>query len=274
MSDKTVVITGCSSGIGRATAEAFADSEWVVYATARDPDDIDDLAERGCKTATLDVTDDEDIERVIDRIDDDTGRVDCLVNNAGFAQPGPLEDISVGRLHRQFDVNVYGPHRMTRAVLPLMRLREDGTIINISSVYGRFSTPGAGPYSATKHAIESLSDALRAEVEGFGIDVVLIEPGPVDTDLYDRAEEELDALPRSSEYDWVYKTAADSIETLPALPFAAEPEDVGTLIHDVACLSNPDARYPVDQISKLILYTRFFPDRIRDMVFGLARRLA
>ena len=275
MSDKTVLITGCSSGIGRATAKTFvAEGEWVVYATARDTADIAHLAELGCETAQLDVTDDEDIERVIEQIDGHTGRVDCLVNNAGFAQCGPLEDVSVGRLHRQFDVNVYGPHRLTRAVLPLMRLREEGTIINVSSVYGRLSMPGVGPYSASKFAVEALSDALRGEVDGFGIDVVLIEPGPVDTNLWNRIEHEVDGLSQSSEYEWVYETVADSSTTFPALPLALEPEDVAAAIHDAAVVSNPKTRYPIGPIAKFAIYGSFLPDRVHDAVFRLVRRFA
>jgi NAD(P)-dependent dehydrogenase (short-subunit alcohol dehydrogenase family) len=150
MTDRTALITGCSSGIGRATAEAFLDEDWVVYATSRDTDDIADLAEQGCETASLDVTVDADIERVFDRIDEDTGRIDCLVNNAGYGQYGPLEDIPVTHLRRQFDVNVYGPHRLTRAALPMMRAQEDGSIINVSSVAGRVAIPGGGAYSASK----------------------------------------------------------------------------------------------------------------------------
>ena len=274
MSDRTALITGCSSGIGRATAESFADSEWVVYATARDTDDIADLAERGCETAQLDVTNDEDVAAVIERIDDHTGRVDCLVNNAGFGQYGPLEDVPVGRLHRQFDVNVYGPHRLTRAVLPLMRLREDGTIINVSSVYGRLSMPGTGPYSASKFALEAMSDALRAEVDDLGIDVVVIEPGIVETDFQGRMGAEIDGLSHSDSYEWLYEMLDDAITTAGSLPFAIESEEVATAIHDVACLSDPNPRYPVGTMAKVLVYTEFLPDRLRDRIYRVMRRVA
>ena len=144
MQDKTVLITGSSSGIGRATAAAFLDEDWTVHATARDTADIEDLAEAGCETHELDVTDDEDVADVVDRVVDADGRIDCLVNNAGFGQFGPLEDVPVEDLHAQFDVNVYGPHRMARAVLPHMREQGEGTIVNLSSVSGRVATPGMG----------------------------------------------------------------------------------------------------------------------------------
>jgi NAD(P)-dependent dehydrogenase (short-subunit alcohol dehydrogenase family) len=191
MSDETVLITGSSSGIGRATAELFAEEEWVVYATARDEADLAELAERGCETTELDVTRAADVGRVVDRIDDEQGRLDCLVNNAGYGQYGPLEDVPAGELARQFDVNVYGPHRLTRAALPHMREAEDGTIVNVSSVSGRIAVPGSGVYSASKFALEAMSDALRGEVEDFGVDVVLVEPGPVATAFGERSEAEL-----------------------------------------------------------------------------------
>ena len=140
---KTALITGTSSGIGRATAAAFLRRDWTVYATARNTDDVADLAEAGCETAELDVTSGADVERVVERVIEETGRIDCLVNNAGYAQYGPVEDVPPDVLHDQFDVNVYGPHRLTRAVLPHMRERRTGTVVNVSSVQGRVSGAGA-----------------------------------------------------------------------------------------------------------------------------------
>jgi len=273
MTDRTVLITGCSSGIGRATAEAFLDEDWTVYATSRDTDDIADLAEQGCETASLDVTVDADIERVLDRIDGDTGRVDCLVNNAGYGQYGPLEDIPVTRLRSQFDVNVYGPHRLTRAVLPMMRAQEEGTIVNVSSVVGRVAIPGSGAYSASKFALEAMSDALRAEVERFGVDVVLVEPGLVDTEFNDRMADELDDLPKSGAYDWLYDTTEEFRTTLDSVPVSADPETVATTIHDIACMSDPDARYPVGTGGKLLPYAQYLPDSVRDSVVRVVRKV-
>ena len=273
MSDRTVLITGCSSGIGRATAEAFAESEWVVYATSREADDIADLAEQGCETASLDVTVDADIERVVERIGDDTGRVDCLVNNAGYGQYGPLEDVPVGRLHRQFDVNVYGPHRLMRAVLPMMRDREDGTIVNVSSAAGQVALPGGSAYSASKFALEAMSDALRSEVDRFGIDVVLVEPGLVETAFSDRMAEELEALPRTEAYDPLYETLEEFQVAMRSAPFPSEPDRVATTIHDVACMSDPDARYPIGPTGKFLLYSRYLPDRVRDGLFRTILRV-
>ncbi|MGM0716525.1 MAG: SDR family NAD(P)-dependent oxidoreductase, partial [Halobacteriota archaeon] len=125
MSNRTVLITGCSSGIGRAAAYAFLDEEWQVYATARNPADIETLGDAGCDIGTIDVRSDEDVTRVVDRIIDEEGRLDAVVNNAGYGQHGPLEDIDDELFEKQFDVNVFGPHRLVRAALPHMRERGD-----------------------------------------------------------------------------------------------------------------------------------------------------
>jgi NAD(P)-dependent dehydrogenase (short-subunit alcohol dehydrogenase family) len=272
MTDETVLITGVSSGIGRATARLFAEEGWTVYATAREESDLDGL---DCRTDTLDVTSGEDIDRVTDRVVEETGRIDCLVNNAGYGQYGPLEDIPTDELHRQFDANVYGPHRLVRATLPHMRDREEGTIVNVSSVAGRISSPGSGAYSASKFALEAMSDALRGEVAAFGIDVVLIEPGPVETDFRGRVTDELDdGLERRPDYEWVYDIIEDAGLLAGGAPLAVEPEAVASVIHDAASVTDPDPRYPVGRAAKYALYARFLPDRARDAVYRLLARLA
>ncbi|MFB6134139.1 MAG: SDR family oxidoreductase, partial [Halanaeroarchaeum sp.] len=172
--ERTVLITGCSSGIGRATAQAYLDEDWTVYATARNEADLGALDEMGAKTRELDVTKPAQCRAVVDEVVDEQGRLDVLVNNAGYAQFGPLEDVPPRDLHAQFDVNVYGPHRLIRAALPHLRGAGEGTIVNISSVTGRIATPGMGAYAGSKFAIEAMSDALRAEVAQFGIDVVVV----------------------------------------------------------------------------------------------------
>jgi len=272
---KTVLITGCSSGIGRATALAFLDEEWEVYATARNPADIETLGDRGCDISTLDVTDDEDVERVVSRIVDEHGRIDCLVNNAGYAQFGPVEDVPVDRVHDQFDVNVYGPHRLIRAVLPHMREQEEGTIVNVSSVAGRLAIPGGGVYCASKFALEAMSDALRVEVEEHGVDVVLIEPGPVDTQFDQRAAEEVDGgLDRSAAYDSFYKAFDDSQAVSGGGFWEETPERVAEDVLNAASATKPAARYPVGTVARVGVLARFVPDSLRDKAFGLVRKLS
>jgi NAD(P)-dependent dehydrogenase (short-subunit alcohol dehydrogenase family) len=142
-----VFITGCSSGIGRATARVFERKGWRVWATARDPNDIEALAAAGCRTAALDVTDDDEIRGVIDEIDERDGGLDCLINNASYGQTGAIEDVPLDRIHAQFDVNVYGPVRLVQAALPLLRARDGGTIVNVSSFLGRMVFPFRGAYA-------------------------------------------------------------------------------------------------------------------------------
>jgi len=274
MTAQTVLITGSSSGIGRATARAFNDEGWTVYATARDTDDIAELADAGCKTQSLDVTDGGDVDAAIDRVIEEDGRLDCLVNNAGYAQFGPLEDVPTGTVHAQFDVNLYGPHRLTRAALPHMREQGEGTIINLSSIAGRVSTPGMGVYTSSKFAIEAMTDALRGEVDEYGIDAVLIEPGPVDTNFDERADEELDdGTERSGAYDSIYAFFEQEQTVGGASALAIPPAAVADTILEAACSPNPEPRYPVGQFAKYSLLFRFVPDRLRDSAYRLVKKV-
>ncbi|WP_411968043.1 SDR family oxidoreductase [Haloferax sp. YSSS75] len=279
MHQKTVLITGCSSGIGRASALGFLDEEWEVYATARNPADIQTLGDRGANIATLDVTDQGDVERVVDRIIDEQGRIDCLVNNAGYGQMGPLEDVPTEMVHEQFDVNVYGPHRLIRAVLPHMRSQGDGTIINVSSVVGRISFPGSGVYAGSKFALEAMTDALRGEVEEYGIDAVLVEPGPVETQFADRVEaevnggEEHDGIERSGAYEKLYKLFEDREALGSSGPGAIPPERVAEDIVDAASSTKPHARYQPGTVARIAVLGRFVPDAWRDTLFGFVRKL-
>ncbi len=270
---KTVLITGASSGIGRASAEAFLADDWTVWATAREESDIEDLGEDGCETAELDVTNPRECERVVEALIEAEGRLDCLVNNAGYPQFGAVEDVSTAALHEQFDVNLYGPHRLIREALPHMRARENGTIVNVSNVAGRIAFPNQGGYAASKFALEGLSDALRMEVEEFGIDVVLVEPGPVETNFDDRAEEELDELDKSGAYDWLYQAHEDSNLVGIQDALSVTPGTVALTIRDAASASDPEPRYPVGQGAQLLLMLDYLPARWRDAAFGVIRKL-
>ncbi len=271
--EKTVLITGCSSGIGRATAEDFLDDEWTVYATARDANDLAELADIGCRTAELDVTNAREIERVVERIIDEQGRLDVLVNNAGTVQFGPVEDVPTDAVHDQFDVNVYGPHRLIREVLPHMRERERGRIINVSSAVGLLSTPGEGVYSSSKFALEGMSDALRNEVDQYGIDVVLVEPGPVATEFESRVAASKARLDRSGAYDSIYDVQEEREDIEASDTFGMPPAAVAAVITDAAVVSDPDPRYPVGRIAKVCALARHLPSRWRDRVWALLRRV-
>jgi NADP-dependent 3-hydroxy acid dehydrogenase YdfG len=185
MSDvsKAVLITGCSTGIGRATAERLAGHGWTVYATARRPESISDLEAKGCKTLALDVTDEASMQAAVRAVEEAEGAVGVLINNAGYSQSGAVESVPMDKVRKQFETNVFGLVRMTQLVLPGMRRQKWGRIVNLSSMGGKLVFPGGGYYHATKYAVEAISDALRYEVKGFGVDVVLIEPGLIVTNF-------------------------------------------------------------------------------------------
>ena len=269
---RVVLVTGTSSGIGRATAEAFLEENWAVVATARDPADIAALGDAGCRTRELDVTDGERVAALVTETIEDYGAIDCIVNNAGYGQKGPLEDISVPDLHRQFDVNVYGPHRLVRAAVPHMRAQESGRIVNVSSIQGLLSVPGTGAYAASKYALEAMSDTLRGELEAFGIDVVLVEPGPVDTAFNERAST---ALPteRTPAYEDLYRLHEDSRYLGGVSPIASSPETVAAAIVHAATCTDPEPRYPVGPVAEYGRFARFLPDRVRDLGYRLVRRV-
>jgi NAD(P)-dependent dehydrogenase (short-subunit alcohol dehydrogenase family) len=180
---KAVLITGCSSGIGRATALRLARAGWTVYATARRPESISDLADAGCRTLTLDVTDEQSMRAAVDAVEQAEGAVGVLVNNAGYSQGGTIEQVPMDAVRRQFETNVFGAIRTIQLALPGMRRQRWGKIVNVSSMGGRLTFPGGGSYHASKYALEALSDALRFEVRGFGVDVTVVEPGLIVTEF-------------------------------------------------------------------------------------------
>ncbi len=266
---ETALITGCSSGIGRATAERFRREGWEVYATARDPDELDRLADRGCRTARLDVEDADAVESVVDRVYEERGRLDCLVNNAGYGQMGPVEDVPVERVVRQFETNTFGPLRLVRAALPRMRERGRGTIVNVGAGFGSLTIPGLGAYTGSKYALHSLTDALRQEVSSKGVDVVLVEPGLVATEFYGRAESELDGLDRTSAYADLYRVVDDVhlVERRP--PGVNEPEQVAEAIFGAATAARPK---PVYRVGPLATVGTFLAGVLRGRARGVVTR--
>jgi NAD(P)-dependent dehydrogenase (short-subunit alcohol dehydrogenase family) len=184
---KAVLITGCSTGIGRATAERLAASGWTVYATARKLDSIADLEAKGCKTLALDVTDEASMVQAVQTVEEAEGAVGVLINNAGYSQSGAVESVPMDDVRRQFDTNVFGLVRMCQLVLPKMREQGWGRIVNISSMGANLTFPGGGFYHATKTAVNAISDAMRYEVKGFGVDVITIEPGLIVTEFGETA---------------------------------------------------------------------------------------
>lgn len=271
MDSENVLISGCSSGIGRETALAFLEDGWEVYATGPELDALDGLAERGCATLELNVTDTESVNEAVDHVLDERGRVDCLINNAGYGQLGPLEDVPVDRLKRQFEVNTFGAHRLTRAVLPSMRERNAGTVINNSSIFGRMPMIGQGSYVASKHALEGYTDTLRAELSEYDIDVVLIEPGPVDTRFGETALREKAAIDRSDAYEW-FDEMYDDRTFIDQAPGAISPDRVARTMVRAATSDAPLTRYLVGPHAQPVAFEGMFPDKIQDLSFNMFKR--
>jgi NADP-dependent 3-hydroxy acid dehydrogenase YdfG len=252
MSDPgAILITGCSSGIGRATAEHLVGHGYTVYATARRPESIAELAERCCRTLALDVTSEDSMAAAIAAVEDEHGSVGALVNNAGYAVSGAIEAVSVDQLRDEFETNVFGYVRMAQLVLPGMRRARRGRIVNISSVAGRVTMPGAGAYAASKYAVEAISDALRFEVRGFGVQVIVIEPGPIRTEFTGTANHALaerDTGPYGEYHAAVAKGDAETDESF----IAGKPEHVAAAIERALTAARPKSRYRVTPIARVL----------------------
>lgn len=245
----TALVTGCSSGIGRATAERFDDAGWEVYATARDLDEIRDLGERGCRTLELDVTETAAAQTAVDRVVAESERLDCLVNNAGYGQFGAVEDVPLTAVREQFEVNTFGPLRLIHAALPRMRERDGGTIVNVGAGFGGLTVPGLGVYTGSKFALHSLTDALRQELSQTRVEVVLVEPGLVATDFYDRAVEELASIDRSRSYADLYRVLDDVTVIERGGPGINRPQRVAETILEAATVDRPKPVYRVGPIT-------------------------
>ena len=263
-----VLVTGASSGIGRATAIEFAERGHQVFAAARREEVLADLAAAtpNIRAVGLDVTDAGSVRQAWGKIDASTGGagVDVLVNNAGFALSGPIEALADADVQRQFGTNVFGLLTMTRTVLPAMRSRGSGRIINISSLVGRTTFGGMGVYGATKYAVEALSDALRQEVAGFGIKVVIIEPGFVATSLGEAADGRLAQLEEASGA-YAAMTAAGDRYVAGQIAKGITPEKVAAAIVAAAEHPSPRTRYVVPGSARaLIALLTALPDKLAD----------
>ncbi len=269
MSGQVVLITGCSSGIGRATATRLAGGGHTVYATARKPESIEDLAGAGCRLLAVDVTDDASMVAAVEAVESEHGAVDALVNNAGYSQSGPVEEVPIDEARRQFETNVFGLARLCQLVLPAMRAKRSGRIVNLSSMGGRMTLPGGGWYHASKHAVEALSDALRFEVRPWGIDVVVIEPGVVVTEFGDTA---IATAGESTDLGGPYDTMMAGIATTVAGAYekpkrgsSITPDVVAARIEKAITAKRPKTRVVVGAQARQILTARaVLPDRAWD----------
>jgi NAD(P)-dependent dehydrogenase (short-subunit alcohol dehydrogenase family) len=264
---RPVLITGCSTGIGRATAERLADDGWNVHATARRLESIEDLAARGCKIHALDVTDEGSMEAAVEEIGKD-GPIGALINNAGYSQSGAVETIPMSSVRKQFETNVFGLVRMCQLVLPGMRGAGSGRIVNLSSMGGKLTFPGGGIYHATKHAVEALSDALRFEVQGFGVDVVVIEPGLIVTEFGETAAGSLADVEEHGPYakfNAEVAAATANAYTGGMARFGAGPEAVAGKIARALSARRPSTRYKVTPSARVMMgMRRLMTDRMWD----------
>jgi NAD(P)-dependent dehydrogenase (short-subunit alcohol dehydrogenase family) len=254
---KAVLITGCSTGIGRATAEHLAAKGHTVYATARRPETIADLEAKGCRTLALDVTDEASMTAAVRAVEEAEGAVGVLVNNAGYSQSGALETLPMDAVRRQFETNVFGLLRMCQLVLPKMREQHWGRIINISSMGANFVFPGGGVYHATKFAVDALSDALRWEVKGFGIDVTIIQPGLIVTNFGDTAAATVgngDDGPYAKFNATVAKATDEIYKKGPARHLGGGPETVAKAIEKA--IDHPRIRKRVTPSAHLLITQR------------------
>ena len=271
---KNILITGSSTGIGYVTADHFLKKGYRVFGSVRTKEDATRLSdELGENFVSLifDVTDNEAILKAKKEVEQQLGKEDhlhCLVNNAGMSVNGPMAFVSVDQVNKQFDVNVAGLLRVTQAFLPLLGFdngREKGTIVNIGSLSGRVTRPFMGPYSASKHAVEALSDAMRRELADFGIKVALVEPGPIRSEIWAKARKTKNEY-RGTPYENIYDNMEKAVDTIAeaALPT----EKVSALIYKIAESSNPKTRYLITP-RKFLAWTaiHIFSDRSLDKMF-------
>ena len=257
---KAVLITGCSTGIGAETARQLASNGWTVYATARKPETLAALGEAGCKTLALDVTNEASMSAAVDQVVEAEGAVGVLINNAGYSQSGAVESIELESIRRQFETNVFGLIRMSQLCLPGMRAQGWGRIVNIGSMGGKLTFPGGGIYHATKYSVEAISDAMRFETRGFGVNVILIEPGLITTEFASAASTSLDEGvgdegPYGKFNHHVGKMTVGAYEG-PLAKLGGGPDAVAKVIDKAISSNRPRPRYTVTPSARLSIAQR------------------
>ncbi len=268
---RAILITGCSSGIGEETARHLAANGHRVYATARRPETIAGLARAGCETLACDVTDEASMKACVEAVEAAEGAIYGLVNNAGYSQSGAVETVPMESVRRQFETNVFGLLRMCQLVLPGMRGQGRGRIVNVSSMGGKLTFPGGGIYHATKHAVEALSDAMRFEVRGFGVDVVVIEPGLIKTGFADAA---VGSMAENEDGPYAEFNAAVSKATAGAYEgglakLGGGPDAVARKIEKAITAARPRTRYRVTPSAGMAMAQRsLLSDRMWDRFVG------
>lgn len=251
---KVILITGASSGMGYETARILAEQGHRVYGAARRVQKIEELAPYGVQALPLDITDEASIVACVKEVISREGRIDVLINNAGYGYLGAIEDVSIADAKHQFEVNIFGLARMTQEVLPHMRKQHSGRIVNLASVAGHVTFAFAAWYNATKYALEAFSDALRMEVKHFGIDVVIIEPGGIRTDWGLIAADHLRDSAQGGVYEPTATRMAEGMRKLYLSNIPTAPEVISRKIARAAVCRHPRTRYLTGRGAKLMVF--------------------
>lgn len=256
MATKVALVTGASSGIGESAALKLKGLGYTVYGAARRVDRMHHLAKSGIKILAMDVTDDASMQAGIDTIIDESGRIDVLVNNAGYGSYGAVEDVPMEEARAQFEVNVFGAVRLTQLVLPQMRAQRSGTIVNITSMGGKIHTPLGAWYHGTKFALEAISDCLRMEVRPFGIDVVVIEPGGIKTEWAGIAADKLRETSGHGPYAVQANAMAESMIGEASVKRQSPPQIIADTIAKAVTAKKPKTRYAIGFGAKPMIFMR------------------
>ncbi|XAS69576.1 oxidoreductase [Micrococcaceae bacterium Sec5.7] len=266
-------VTGASTGIGFEAAKKLRGKGFTVYAGARRVDKMEPLKVHGIQVLSLDVTDEASMSTAVGEILAAHGRIDVLVNNAGYGSFGSLEEVELAEGRRQFDVNVFGLARMTQLVLPAMRQAGRGRIINVSSIGGKFYEPLGAWYHATKFAVEGLSDSLRLELKPHGISVSIIEPAGTQTEWGRISGEGLLASSGNGPYSQQAKEMAAVLASTETSSMSTPPDIIADAVVHAATSARPKTRYPVGKGAAAILtLRRILPDRMFDVVVSAVLR--
>lgn len=264
---KTALVTGASSGMGKVIARRLIQDGYQVYAAARSVEKMNDLAQLGARPLRMDISRDEDILAAVETIASQTGGVDVLVNNAGFGLYGPVEEIGIDEARYQFEVNVFGAARLTQLLLPTMRTRRSGYIINITSIGGKIYTPLGAWYHATKHALEGWSDCLRLEVAEFGIKVVIVEPGLIETGFGDVVSGNFVKRSASGPYGHLVGNVANSVKNAYGNGRGSDPKVIADVVARAVKSPHPRTRYAAGKYARMLIGMRvWLGDRLFDRI--------
>ena len=271
--NKIVVITGASSGIGFATLQQLVSEGHTVYGAGRRQEDMDKIEVAGGKPLQLEMTDYKSLEKAVKYVHRSEGKIDVLFNNAGYGLYGSVEDTPIDQAKHQFDVNLFGLARLTQLVLPYMRESGSGTIINTSSMGGKMYTPLGAWYHATKHALEGWSDCLRLELKEFGINVVILEPGGIQTPWGHKAAENIRKISSNGPYRNIGKTTADNTLSNYEKPGSLSPPTViAKTVSKAISAHRPKTRYVAGKYARPLIFIRkHFGDRVFDRIIMSSR---